>query len=179
MTGEPKGETQVLPVGPHHLAARSHLPAREQVVWRPWSTGASPLSRTTNPCNPKTESIVHRKFRRLYGAKARERKALRQGAICRGNSSLEGEIEAIITVIKLDFIGIIITIISIAISTAPLRSAVTSRVESCTVFRGNSPGVDYYLWLMLLGGTVELGFMFRLLSIIISSHIMFPMMSCE
>ena len=93
---------------------------------------------------------------------------------------LPGEgIEAIVTVIKLDFIGIIITIISIAISTAPLRSAVTSRVESCIVLRGNSHGVDYYLWLMLLGGTVELGFMSRLVSIIISSHIMFPMISCE
>ena len=57
-----------------------------------------------------------------------------------------------VTVVKLGFIGIII---SIAISIAPLRSAVTSRVESCTVLRGNSPGVDYYLWLMLLGGTVE------------------------
>ena len=91
--------------------------------------------------------------------------------------SRRGEIVAIVTVIKLDFIGIII--ISIAISTAPLRSVVTSRVESCTVLRGDSPGVDYYLWLMLLGGTVELGFMSRLLSIIISSHIMFPMMSCE
>ena len=92
---------------------------------------------------------------------------------------MRGEIEAIVTVIKLDFIGIIITVISIAISTAPLCSAVTSRVESCTVLRGNSPGVDYYLWLMLLLGTVELGFMSRLLSIIISSHIMFAMMSCE
>ena len=40
--------------------------------------------------------------------------------------------------------------LSIAISTAPLCSAVTSRVESCTVLRGNSPDVDYYLWLMLL-----------------------------
>ena len=87
--------------------------------------------------------------------------------------------EAIVTIIKLDFIGIIIIIISIAFSTAPLRSAVTSRVESCIVLRGNSPGVGYYLWLMLLGGTVELGFMSRLLSIIISSHIIFPMMSCE
>ena len=88
-----------------------------------------------------------------------------------------GEIVAIVTVIRLDFIGIII--ISIAISTAPLCSALTSRVESCIVLRGNSLVVDYYLWLMLLGGTVELGFMSRLLSIIISSHIISHMISCE
>ena len=132
---------------------------REQVVSGPWPTGVSPPP--------------------LWGGNSRERKALRQGAICQGNSSLEGEIEAIVTVIKLDFIGIILIIISIAISTAPLRSAVTSRVESCIVLRGNSPDVDYYLWLILLGGSVELEFMSRLLSIIISSHIMFPMMSCE
>ena len=77
-----------------------------------------------------------------------------------------GKIEAIVTIIKLDVIGIII-IISIAISTAPLRSVVTSKVESCIVLRENSPGVDYYLWLMLVGGTIELGFMSKLLSIII------------
>ena len=92
--------------------------------------------------------------------------------------SRRGEIVAIVTVIKLDFIGIII-IISITISTAPLRSTVTSRVESCIVLRGNSLSVDYSLWLMLLDGTVELGFMSRLLSIITSSHIIFPVMSCE
>ena len=93
--------------------------------------------------------------------------------------SQRGEIEAIVTVIKLDFIGIIITVVSIAISTAPLRSAVTSRVESCIVLRGNSPGVDYSLWLMLLSETVELRFMSRLLFIIISPLIMIYMMSCE
>ena len=68
-------------------------------------------------------------FRRLYEAENhRERKALRQAEICRGISLPEGEIVAIVTAIKLDFIGIIIIIISTAvtiISTAPLRSAVT------------------------------------------------------
>ena len=92
--------------------------------------------------------------------------------------SRRGEIIAIVTVIELDFIGIIIIIISI-ISTAPLRSAVTSWVGSCLVHRGNSPGVNYSLWLMLLSETVELRFMSRLLFIIISPLIMIHMMSCE
>ena len=35
-------------------------------------------------------------------------------------------------------------------------------VESCIVLRGNFPGIDYSLKLMLLSGTIELAFMFRL-----------------
>ena len=96
--------------------------------------------------------------------------------------SRRGEIVAIVTVIELDFIGIIIIIISTAdtiIPAAPLRSAVTSRVESCVFHRGNFPGVNYSLWLMLLSETVELRFMSRLLFIIISPLIMIHMMSCE
>ena len=96
--------------------------------------------------------------------------------------SRRGEIVAIVIVIELDFIGIIITIIATAdtvISAAPLRSAVTSRVESCLVHRGSFPGVNYSLWLMLLSETVELRFMSRLLFIIISPLIMIHMMSCE
>ena len=109
-------------------------------------------------------------------------KALRQGEIYRGNSLPEGEIIAILIVIALDFIGIIIIIISTDITTitaAPSRSAVTSRAILCLVHRGNSPGVNYSLLLMLLSETVELRFMFRLLSIIISPLIMSHMMSCE
>jgi hypothetical protein len=48
----------------------------------------------------------------------------------------------------LDFIGIIIIIISITvtiITPAPSRPAVTSRAILCLVHRGNSPGVDYSL----------------------------------
>ena len=81
------------------------------------------------------KNIVHGKFRRLHGVKTREREKLGGREQSVGEiPSQRGEIKAIVTVIKLDFIGIII-IISIAISTAPLRSAVTSRVESCIVLR--------------------------------------------
>ena len=51
--GSQKGRPRWCMWGPHHLAARSHLPARKQVVWRPWPTRVSPLSRTSTPCNPK------------------------------------------------------------------------------------------------------------------------------
>ena len=45
--------------------------------------------------------------------------------------------------------------------------------------RGDFPGVDYYLLLMLLSLSGGLGFMFRLLSITISSMLVIHMMSCE
>jgi hypothetical protein len=64
-------------------------------------------------------------------------------------------------------------------SSSPRRPAVTSWDESCLVHRGNFPDVDYYLWLMLLSGTIELRFMSRLLFIIISPLIMIHMMSWE
>ena len=134
------------------MAARVPLLAREHVVWWPWPTRLSPLSRTSSPRNPKTIHLVHEKFRRLHGAETREREKLSGKDQSAGEiPSRRGEIIAIVTVIKLDSNGIIIIIISITISTAPLRSAVTSRVESCIVLRGNSPDVDYSLWLMLLG----------------------------
>ena len=64
------------------------------------------------------------------GAETTKReKALWQREICQGNSLPEGEIVAVI--IATSFIGIIINIIltdSTIISTAPLRSAVASRV---------------------------------------------------
>ncbi|KAK1691939.1 hypothetical protein QYE76_008636 [Lolium multiflorum] len=70
------------------------------------------------------ERIANR-HSRLYGAENTiEKRALRQAEICRRNSLPEGEIDAIVTVIELDIIGIIITIISIiitAISTAAPR----------------------------------------------------------
>ena len=134
------------------------------------------------------ETLRHGEPLRKYSATSTGRKITEREKISGREKSVgeipswRGEIIAIVTVIELYFIGIIIISISTTVtivSTAPLRSAVTSRVESCTVLRGNSPGVDYYLWLVVLGGTVELGFMSRLLSIIISSPIMFPMMSCE
>ena len=52
--GSQKGGPRWCLWGPHHLAARSHLPAREQVVSWPWPTRVSPLSRTSTPRNPKT-----------------------------------------------------------------------------------------------------------------------------
>ena len=110
----------------------------------------------------------------------RERKALRQGEICRGNSFPEGEIIAIVIVITLDFIGIIIIHRAITIiSAAPLRSAVTSRVVPCLVHWGDSPGVNYSLLLMLLSSIGGLRFMSILSFITISSLIMIHMMSCE
>ena len=81
------------------------------MVWRPWPTSDIAPSRISAPENPKHGGAEREIFRRRYGAENhRERKALRQAEICRGNSFPEGEIVAIITVIKLDFIGLIIII---------------------------------------------------------------------
>ncbi|KAK1642024.1 hypothetical protein QYE76_059829 [Lolium multiflorum] len=71
------------------------------------------------------QGTTENRHSRLCGAEnTREKRALRQAEICRGNSLPEGEIVAIITVIELDFIGIIIIIISTTdtvISTAAPR----------------------------------------------------------
>ena len=117
------------------MAAQIPLPAREHVVWWPWPTGVSPLSRTSSPRNPKTLHIVHENFRRLHGAETHEREKLSGGEQSAGEiPPRRGEIEAIVTIIKLDFIGIIITIISIATSTAPrfFASLVFDRVVVVT-----------------------------------------------
>ncbi|KAK1692997.1 hypothetical protein QYE76_009694 [Lolium multiflorum] len=70
--------------------------------------------------NPKVRGSIEDSHRRLLEAEnTREKRALRQAEICRG-----GEIVAIVTVIELDFIGIIIIIISTTdtvISTAAPR----------------------------------------------------------
>jgi hypothetical protein len=125
---------------------------------------------------------------RKYSAASTRRKPQREKKLSGREKSAgeipsrRGEIIAILIVIALDFIGITIIIISTAITTitaAPSRSAVTSRAILCLVHRGNSPGVNYSLWLMLLSFIGELKYMFRSLSIIISPLIMIHMMSRE
>jgi len=178
-----KGRPRWARRGPHHPWARVPPWPRPGMVWSPWPTPGAPPSRTSSRRNPKTRGLDKKIFRRLHEAETTEReKALRQGEICRGNSLSEGEIVAILIVIVLDFIGIIIIIISTAITiitAAPPYSAVTSRAILCLVHRGDSPGVDYSLWLMLLSFIGELTYMFRLLFIITSPLIMIHMMSCE
>ena len=80
-------------------------------------------SRTSSPENPKAWGDIENRHSRLCGAEnAREKRAIRQAEICRGNSLPEGEILAIVTVIELDFIEIIIiSTIDTAISTAAPR----------------------------------------------------------
>ena len=134
------------------------------------------------PRNPKTRGAIEKIPPPPQGGNHRERKALRQGEICRGNSFPEGGNHRHRQHHHAGLHRIIITIISTVvtiISTVPPRSAVTSRVILCVVHRGNFPGVDYYLWLMLLSFIGELKYMSRLLFIIISPLIMIHMMSCE
>ena len=134
------------------------------------------------------ETLRHGESQRKYSAASTRRKQQREKKLSGREKSAgeipsrRGEIIAILIVIALDFIRIIIITISTAITTiiaAPSRPAVTSRVILCLFHRGNSPGVNYSLWLMLLSETVELRFMSRLLFIIISPLIMIHMMSCE
>ncbi|KAK1677915.1 hypothetical protein QYE76_038763 [Lolium multiflorum] len=87
-------------------------------------------SSSTSPTCSKTRDLSHRGiltkgYSRLCGAEnTREKRALRQAGIRRGNSLPEGEIDAIVTAIELDIISITIIIISTiitAISTAGHR----------------------------------------------------------
>ncbi|KAK1620133.1 hypothetical protein QYE76_025650 [Lolium multiflorum] len=90
----------------------------------PQPLSASSLSRTSSTRKPKARGISENRHSRLCGAEnTREKRALRRAGIRRGNSLPEGEIVAIVTVIELDFIGIIIIISTIdtAISTAAPR----------------------------------------------------------
>ncbi|KAK1650410.1 hypothetical protein QYE76_068215 [Lolium multiflorum] len=103
-----------------------------------WGGGPRPpssisLSRTSSPENPKLREGSSRiDTAASAGRKTPERKELRQAEICR-EIPPEGEIVAIVTAIELDFIGIIITIISTAdtiISTAAPLSAEYSVITS-------------------------------------------------
>ena len=179
--GSQKGSQRWATRGPHLVVARAHPWSRRHRVREPWPTTGSPL-RVLHP--PRT--LRHGESSWKYSAPSmRWKTPEREKLSGREKSAVEipsrrREIIAIVTIIELDFIGIIIIIISIVItiiSTAPLCSAVTSRVESCLFHRGNFSGVNYSLWLMLLSETVELRFMSRLLFIIISPLIIIHMMS--
>lgn len=110
-----------LPIG-----RRGHQ-ARRAATWGggPRPPSAISLSRTSSTRNPKVQGRIENRHSRLCGAEnTREKRALRQAEICPGNSLPEGKIVAIVTVIELDFIGIIIIIISTTdtvISTAAPR----------------------------------------------------------
>jgi len=109
-------------MGPDHAQARAPCWPRLGVVWPPWSTSDASLSRISSSREPKIGELRREEFRRRYEAEnTRERKALRQTEICRGNSLPEGEIDAIVTAITLDSIRIIITTISTIISSLILN----------------------------------------------------------
>ena len=60
-------------------------------VWPPWPTSDGDLSHISSPREPKVGGRRRTVFRRRYEAEnTRERKALRQREICRGNSFPEG-----------------------------------------------------------------------------------------
>ena len=101
------GPPWALPIG-----RRGHQGWRATMWGRgPTTPSAIALSRTSSPKNPKVRGNIEDSHRRLLEAEnTREKRALRQAEICRGNSLPEGEIVAIVTVIELDFIGIIIII---------------------------------------------------------------------
>ena len=92
------------------MVAPASLPARCHVVWEPWPTRPVPL-RVLSPPNPKTRRTIHENFRCLHGAETREREKLSdREKYAEEIPSRKGEIVAIVTIIKLDFIGIIIII---------------------------------------------------------------------
>ncbi|KAK1663754.1 hypothetical protein QYE76_051913 [Lolium multiflorum] len=113
------------------------------MVWAPWPT-SDDAPRVFQPLEkPKIGEATREIFRRRYGAEnQRERKALRQAEIYRGNSLPEGEIVAVITAIELDFIGIIITIIS---TTSTIITAV-STPSRCNILGISQIGIKVYQW---------------------------------
>ena len=172
------------PGGAHTTPGRGSPLGRAQ-AWcgAPGPPQALPL-RVLHP----PETLRQGGWTRKYSAASTRRKQQREKKLSGREKSAgeipsrRGEIVAILIVIVLDFIGIIIIIISITvtiITAAPSHPAVTSRAIICQVHRGDSPGVDYSLWLMLLSFIGELTYMFRLLFIITSPLIMIHMMSCE
>ena len=124
--GGQKGSLRWGPGGPHHAQARQGGWPREHVVGPPWPTTWRALSRTLSPENPKHGRVIEEIFRHLHEAEnTREKKLSRREKSAGEISSRRGEIIAIVTVSELHVIGIIVTIISTAvtvISTAPIRS---------------------------------------------------------
>ena len=120
-----KGRLRWARRGPHHPWARGPPWPRPSQVWCPWPTSGAPPSRTSSPRNPKTQRVREKIFRRLHEAETTEREKLSgREKSAREIPSRRGEIVAIVTVIELDFIGIIIIIISTTdtvISTAAPR----------------------------------------------------------
>ena len=109
-------------MGPDKAQARAPSWPRLGHVWPPWPTSDEDLSCISSSREPKVEESHEEEFRRRYEAEnTRERKALRQTEICRGNYLPEGEIDAIVTAITLDSIRTIITIISTIISSLILN----------------------------------------------------------
>ncbi|KAK1612955.1 hypothetical protein QYE76_036628 [Lolium multiflorum] len=105
----------------HLTGRRGPRPGRAALWGGAHTPLASSLSRTSSSENLSSRRIVAKSHTASAGRKTREKRALRQAEIRRGNSLPEGEIDAIVTVIELDIISITITIISInitAISTA-------------------------------------------------------------
>jgi len=86
-----KGRLRWATRGPHPPQARVDPWPRLGRVWPPWPTSGSPLSRISSPRKPNTGGIITEEFRRRCGAEnTREKRALRQAEICRGNSFPEG-----------------------------------------------------------------------------------------
>ena len=70
---------------PHLPQARARARPRLGMVWPPWPTSGDALPRISSPRKPKTRGATRNIFRRRCEAEnTRERKALRQREICRG-----------------------------------------------------------------------------------------------
>jgi hypothetical protein len=181
----PKERARWATRGPHHLVVRASPRSRRLVVWPPWPTSAIAPSCISSPQKTKTrERIAQKTSPPLRGGKHIERESSPAGKNLPGKF-LPGAGKLSPSSLSSSWASLGSSSSSPpsppapSSPSSPCRPTVTSWGESCLVHRGNFPGVDYYLWLMLLSGTVELRFMSRLFFIIISSLIMIHMMSCE
>ena len=164
--------------------ARAPCWPRLGCVWPPWPTSDGDPSRISSPRKPKVEESVQRNIPPpLRGGKHQREKS------SPADRNLPGEIPSRRGKSTPSSPPSSWTSSGSSSSSSPPsapssppsppRPAVTIWVATCLVHRGNFPGIDYYLYLMLLSETIGLRFMSRLLFIIISSLILIHMMSRE
>ena len=131
--------------GPHHPLVRATLGHATRWCGRPSPLQALPSGVYYPPETLRLGERPQKDSAASAGRKTPREKDLSGKQISAGGiPSRRGEIVAINTTIKLDFIGIIISIISTStIITTSYHC--NNWVESCIVLSGNFPGVDYSL----------------------------------
>ena len=122
---KPKGGLEMGHKGPTPPPGVGSPRPRQQVVWPPWPTPASPLCIYQPPETLRLGEQPQKDSAASRGRKTPREKDLSGRQISAGGiPSRRGEIVAINTTIKLDFIGIIIIITTTIISISTIITAI-------------------------------------------------------